>query len=324
MIERNDRPSEAELLVLVPKRILESILFSENPVASLEQMGADLPYFLEYSEAAGLKERINRGPDSEESLAKLLIWCSPQMTAIVKEAQGLGMDDWELVKETLLVARGVVVGWEPVLRDKPNIKDHLRFQVTNYGGRKIEQRITNLYGLGVQYFPAVKLYFDAAEELSLCFERPPEEGDLEIMRAIIEEKRQALQAKGRPVPRLTKRQKKNDLWKGDVIARIHDAIYTAGTLGYSGQRAGLPKRACEDEVLINIAGEKLEKAISQLRPRRGGRVLKYLYGFDGVGQHTAQEAADHFGVSKGRIYQIAARALKDLRRHNTKRNLWCS
>ena len=324
MIERNGRFPGAELLGLVPKRILESVLFSKDPVASLEQVGDNLPYFLEYSEAVGLKERINRGSDSEESLAKLLVWCSPQMTAIVKRVQGLGMDDWELVKETLLVTRDIIVGWEPVLEGKPKVKDNLRFQVSNCGGRKIEQRITGLYGLGVRYFPAVKLYFDAAEEFFLCSERPPEEEDLRAMRAIVEEMCQALRAKGKPVPRLTKKQKKNAPWRGDVTVLIH-AIYTGAAVDCLERGVDLlGRRACEDEVLINIVGEKLEEAISLLRPRRGGQILKHLYGFDEVGQHTMQETADHFGVTRGRIQQIRAKALKKLRCHGIRRKLWCS
>jgi len=323
MIERDCQKSEARLSAARAQETISRILRDEDPMSLLGELSKEAPVFISFEESVVLRQQMKEGSsrEKEEALLKLTWHCLPQISGVVNRICGLGVDDRELVGEVFLIAQTVIANWEPVSSDCPKQQDRLRFQVSNKAKRKAEQWIANFYGLGVQYFPAVKLYFEAVETLSQDCGRSAREEDPEEIVAVIKEKCRTLRLRGEPVPKLINKQKKNDPWQGDVIARIH-AICAVGILSYL-EGVDLLRRACEDEVLISIAKERLGEAISRLRPKRYGEVLKHLYGFDGAEQHTTQETADHFGVSKGRIQQIKAKALKGLRRYNTKRKLWC-
>lgn len=60
-----------------------------------------------------------------------------------------------------------------------------------------------------------------------------------------------------------------------------------------------------------FAHQVLAKLFPFLHPREE-RVIRLRFGLDGVGEHTLDEIAEDWGVSKGRIQQIEQKALRRL------------
>lgn len=87
----------------------------------------------------------------------------------------------------------------------------------------------------------------------------------------------------------------------DVIPRGRDEMPEDAAL----QRA---LRAAVDDALLDLTD-------------REGMVLRFRFGLDGGGTHTPDETADRFNVSRERVRQIEARAMRKLRRPSTRPEL---
>ena len=68
----------------------------------------------------------------------------------------------------------------------------------------------------------------------------------------------------------------------------------------------------EDFIQQNDVRRVLDEAMGTLIPRHE-KILKMRFGLDGEGIHTLGEVADAFGVTKERIRQVEAHALRQLR-----------
>jgi RNA polymerase primary sigma factor len=80
------------------------------------------------------------------------------------------------------------------------------------------------------------------------------------------------------------------------------------TLGWFVEDHGPPPEAVAQGQLL---GERLVALLETLKPREA-RVLRLRYGLDGPREHTLEEIGKKLGVTRERIRQIEAHALRRL------------
>jgi RNA polymerase primary sigma factor len=68
----------------------------------------------------------------------------------------------------------------------------------------------------------------------------------------------------------------------------------------------------EDETALRLRSRELAGALAQLKPRLQ-RLLVLRYGLDGSGGRTLEQVGVEFGITRERVRQLEARALRDLR-----------
>ena len=76
----------------------------------------------------------------------------------------------------------------------------------------------------------------------------------------------------------------------------------------------------ETEFQVKEAGEALDRALKTLTPREE-RVLNLRHGREDGKEHTFEEIGDIFDVTRERVRQIEARALRKMRHYSCKRLL---
>jgi RNA polymerase primary sigma factor len=81
------------------------------------------------------------------------------------------------------------------------------------------------------------------------------------------------------------------------------------TLGWFVEDDGPPLEAVAQDQLLS---ERLGALLETLKPREA-RVLRLRYGLDGRREHTLEEIGKKLGVTRERIRQIEAQALRRLR-----------
>jgi RNA polymerase primary sigma factor len=79
-------------------------------------------------------------------------------------------------------------------------------------------------------------------------------------------------------------------------------------------------RSPTDAATLLLLRERIEEALDSLTPRERD-VLKMRFGLDDGCPHTLEEVGRHFQVTRERIRQIEAKALKKLRHPNRCRRL---
>ena len=82
--------------------------------------------------------------------------------------------------------------------------------------------------------------------------------------------------------------------------------------GHLGQRGVAVAPAGALELVDLPGGRRLASAVCEL-PAREAEILRLRFGLDGVQSYTLEEIGQRFGVSRERIRQLEARALKQMR-----------
>ena len=89
-----------------------------------------------------------------------------------------------------------------------------------------------------------------------------------------------------------------------------------GTQGDSELGDFIPDPNADKNILANLIDSdvqaNIDKALGILTPRQE-KVIRLRYGFDGKGSKTLEVVSEHFGVTRERIRQIEAQALRRLR-----------
>jgi len=99
---------------------------------------------------------------------------------------------------------------------------------------------------------------------------------------------------------------KNNVERNVSQAVLHDLLGV-------GDSAMLAIENPEDVVAKNQLGDAIHEALDTITPREA-KVLSLLYGLDGEGPITLEEVGKQFDLTRGRIRQIEAKALHNLRK----------
>ena len=86
------------------------------------------------------------------------------------------------------------------------------------------------------------------------------------------------------------------------------------------EKGSVDSRDLADIVCVKDTREKVKTALSDLTPREK-YVITRRYGFDGEGERTYEEIANEFDVTREKIRQIEAKALRRLRHPSRSREL---
>ena len=98
-----------------------------------------------------------------------------------------------------------------------------------------------------------------------------------------------------------KEKRRVEFWSGSPSPRFRRALY-------SDYRAVSPA----DAVISRSLKEQTRKVLATLTPRQE-RVLRLRFGIDESADHTLEEVGQDFGVTRERIRQVEAKALRKLR-----------
>lgn len=103
-----------------------------------------------------------------------------------------------------------------------------------------------------------------------------------------------------------------------AMAQSFQCLSLAAPLGEGDDRtlgdtlAADAEEGPEDAILSSDIGRRLASAVGEL-PAREAEILRLRFGLDGVQSYTLEEIGQRFGVSRERIRQLEARALKQMR-----------
>ncbi len=250
--------------------------------------------------------------------------------SIAKKYQGRGSSFSDLIQEGNLGLLHAVEKYDP----------RLGFRFSTYSTWWIRQAITRslaeqsrLIRIPAHTFETVMKLQRIKNEMEKRLERVPTMEELAIEGGILEPEDQAALKRCReqneePGPGLTDRIREAGVKVRDLLRTIEDPISleTPDTDDdESAPKDSMPKdeNALQpgDEAEKLLLREKIEEAMSRQLNERERQVLEYRYGLADGNEMTLEEVAKVFGLTKERIRQIEARALRKLRHPGSARQL---
>ena len=250
--------------------------------------------------------------------------------SIAKKYQGRGASFSDLIQEGNLGLLHAVQKYDP----------RLGFRFSTYSTWWIRQAITRslaeqsrLIRIPAHTFETVMKLQRIKNEMEKRLERTPTMEELAIEGGILEPEDQAALKRCReqneePGPALNDRIREAGIKVRDLLRTIEDPIPLETPDNDDEENApkdSMPKDDSAlqpgDEAEKLMLREKIEEAMSHQLNERERRVLEYRYGLVDGNEMTLEEVAKVFGLTKERIRQIEARALRKLRHPGSARHL---
>ncbi len=316
-------------LCLMPAELIDTILAlpgrDEGTLPDISALPADLF-------SAGLTgKRLREIQAHAGTASQIFIRANLKLVfSVAKRYQGRGASFSDLIQEGNLGLLHAVQKYDP----------KLGFRFSTYSTWWIRQAITRslaeqsrLIRIPAHTFETVMKLQRIKSELEQRLERTPTMEELAVEGGMLEPDDAAALKRCRekgeePGPYLNERVREAGNKVRDLLRTIEDPISLETPDNEDGEDSSqdsLPKDDSalqpSDETEKMMLREKIEEAMSHQLNERERRVLEYRYGLIDGNEMTLEEVARVFGLTKERIRQIEAKALRKLRHPGSSRQL---